>query len=263
MRVIAKGVLLTTFVLISAAASAQSADDIIEKGIVASGGREALAKLTSQATTGTMTVSTPGGEITGTIEVLNQAPNKVQTLITLDLSAVGAGTMTIDQRFDGTNGYATNSMQGETPVTSSQLDIWRNTIFPSPFLDYKERGTKIELTGKEKIGNTDVYALLITPAKGPTTRLWMDATTYQPVKSLTTVETAEMGPVEQTMALSDFRDVDGIKVPFKLVGSSSVQTFTVVVTKVEHNVNVDPARFAQEPADGRYARRSPMMVPIG
>ena len=50
------------------------------------------------------------------------------------------------------------------------------------------------------------------------------------------------------MALSDFRDVDGIKVPFKLVGSSSVQTFTVVVTKVEHNVNVDPARFAKPAA---------------
>src|SRR5688572_13919690 len=139
MRVIAKGVLLTTFVLVSAAASAQTADEIIEKSIVASGGREALAKVTSQATAGTMTVSTPGGEISGTIEVLNQAPNKSQTVITLDLSAMGAGKMTIDQRFDGTSGYSSNSMQGETPVTSSQLDTWRNAIFPSPFLDYKER----------------------------------------------------------------------------------------------------------------------------
>jgi len=248
MRVIAKGVLLTAFVLMSAAASAQTADEIIEKGIVASGGREALAKVTSRATTGTMTVSTPGGDIPGTIEVLNQAPNKVQTVLKLDLSAMGAGMMTIEQRFDGTNGYATNSMQGETPLTSSQLDTWRNTIFPSPFLDYKERGTKIELTGKEKIGETDVYALLITPAKGPATRLWMDAATYQPVKSVTTVETAEVGPVEQTVVLSDFREVDGIKTPFKLVGSSAVQTFTIVVTKIEHNVTVDPARFAKPAA---------------
>ncbi len=180
MRVIAKGVLVTTFVLMGAAASAQTADDIIEKAIIAGGGREALAKVTSRATTGTMTVTTPGGDITGTIEVLNQAPNKVQTVITLDLSAVGAGTMTIEQRFDGTNGYATNSMQGDTTVTSSQVDMWRNAIFPSPFLDYKARGTKIELTGKEKMGDKDVYALLITPAKGPPTRLWMDATTYHP-----------------------------------------------------------------------------------
>jgi len=245
MRVIARGVLLTTFVLVGAAASAQTADDIIEKGIVAGGGREALAKVTSRVTTGTMTVTTPGGDVAGTIEVVNQAPNKTQTIITLDLSAMGAGKMTIDQRFDGTNGYASNSMQGETPVTSSQIDTQRNAIFPSPFLDYKERGTKIELTGKEKMGDTDAYLLLVTPAKGPTSRLWMDATTYLPVKTTTTVETAEVGTVEQTMVMSDFRQVDGITMPFKFVGSSAVQTFTVVVTKVEHNVNVDPARFAK------------------
>ena len=248
MRVIAKGVFLTAFVLMGARASAQTADDIIEKSIVASGGREALAKVTSRATTGTMTVSTPGGDISGTIEVLNQAPNKSQTVITLDLSAMGAGKMTIDQRFDGTNGYATNSMQGETPVTSGQLDTWRNAIFPSPFLDYKARGTKIELTGKEKLEDKDVYALLITPAQGPTTRVWMDATTYQPVKTVTSVETAEVGTFEQTTLMSDFREVDGLKLPFKLVGSSPIQTFTVVVTKVEHNVTVDEARFVKPAA---------------
>jgi len=245
MRVIARGVLLTTFVLVGAAASAQTADDIIEKGIVAGGGREALAKVTSRVTTGTMTVTTPGGDVAGTIEVLNQAPNKTQTIITLDLSAMGAGKMTIDQRFDGTNGYASNSMQGETPVTSSQIDTQRNAIFPSPFLDYKERGTKIALTGKEKIEDKDAYVLLVTPAKGPASRLWVDATTYLPVKTTTTVETAEVGTVEQTILLSDFRQVDGLTVPFKVVGSSAIQTFTVVVTKVEHNVNVDPARFAK------------------
>ena len=97
-------------------------------------------------------------------------------------------------------------MQGETPVTNSLLDTWRNAIFPSPFLDYKERGTKIELTGKEKLEDKDVYALLITPAKGPATRLWMDASTYQPVKTVTTVETAEVGTFEQTTVMSDFRE---------------------------------------------------------
>ena len=115
MRVIAKGVSVTTFVLMGAAVSAQTADELIEKAIVASGGREALAKVTSRATTGTMTATSPGGDITGTIEVLNQAPNKAQTVITLDLSAMGAGTMTIDQRFDGTNGYARTACRARRP----------------------------------------------------------------------------------------------------------------------------------------------------
>jgi outer membrane lipoprotein-sorting protein len=222
MRVITRGVLLAAFALISTAASAQTADEIIEKAVVASGGRDK-----------------------GTIAVLNQSPNKMNTVVTLDLSTVGAGSMTIEQRFDGTDGWATNSMQGETVLTSSQLDTWRNAIFPSPFLDYKARGTKIELTGKDNVGGNDAYALLMTPAKGPTSRLWIDAKTYQPVKSVTTVETAETGPLEHTVVLSDFREVDGVKVPFKFVGSSAAQTFTIDVTKVEHNVQADPARFAK------------------
>jgi len=248
MPMITKGAALIAFVLTSAVVSAQTVDEVVEKAIVASGGREALAKVTSRLTTGTMTVSTPGGEVNGALEVLNQAPNKLQTVIKLDLSAMGAGTMTIEQRFDGTDGWATNSMQGDTPVTQSQLDTWRNAIFPSPLVDYKARGTKVELTGKEKVGDADAYALLMTPAKGATTRVWIDATTYQPVKSTTTIDTPETGPLEQTVLLSDFRDVDGLKVPFKLVGSSTMQTFTVVTTKVEHNVNVDPARFVKPAA---------------
>lgn len=245
MRVIASAALLATFALVATTASAQPVEEIIEKAIAASGGREALAKVTSREVTGTMTLTTPGGDVAGTIAVLNQAPNKMHTVITLDLSAAGAGTMTVDQRFDGTNGFATNTMQGDTPVTSSQLDTWRNAIFPSPLLDYKARNTKIELTGKDKIGDDEAYVLLVTPQKGPPSRIWVDARTYHQVKAVSTIEVPDAGMVEQAITLSDFRQVDGVQVPFKFVGSSAAQSFTVVVTKVEHNVKVDPSRFAR------------------
>ena len=88
------------------AAAAQTADEIVEKHLAAVGGRDALSKLTSRVMTGTITISTPGGEFSGPIQVMNQAPNKVRTLINLDLSAVGVGKMTVDQRFDGVTGYA-------------------------------------------------------------------------------------------------------------------------------------------------------------
>jgi hypothetical protein len=52
----------------AASAQAQTVDEIIEKSLAASGGREALGKLTSRTITGTMTVSSPGGEFSGTIE---------------------------------------------------------------------------------------------------------------------------------------------------------------------------------------------------
>jgi hypothetical protein len=43
----------------------------------------------------------------------------------------------------------------------------------------------------------------------------------------------------------DFRAVDGVKVAFKLKSSSPVQTFSMQLTKVEHNVAIDDALFAK------------------
>ncbi len=148
----------------TALASAQTADEVIEKHLAAIGGRAALAKLKSRSMTGTIALSTPVGELSGPVEIINQAPNKARTLIKLDLSAVGAGEMTVDQRFDGTAGIVLDSMQGNRDIGGEQLESMRNATFPSPFLDYKERGVTVELGAKEKVGARDAF-LLTTKAE--------------------------------------------------------------------------------------------------
>jgi len=245
MRFIQIPLLLATLVLTSTAATAQTADELAEKSLTAIGGRAALGKIKSRQMTGKMAISTENGDIPGTIEAINQAPNKMHRLITLDLSAMGAGSATIEQRFDGTTGYQIDSMRGDSALSASQTDNLKNAIFPSPLLDYKERGTKIVLGGKEKLADRDVYALSITPASGPVTRLFIDASTYLPVRAIVTIDLPEVGSQEQTTDFSDYRDVDGVKVPFVIKGSSPIQTFTITVTQVKHNVEVDPAMFSK------------------
>lgn len=240
------GVLLAALVLGGGVARAQTADDVVDKTIAALGGREKLATLTSRHTTGKITVSTPAGELPGTIEIFNQAPNFVRTLLNIDLSSVGAGAMTVDQRFDGTTGWALDSMQGPRDITGDQLANMKNAEFPTPLLRYKEKGTKIALTGKEKAGDKDAFALSVTPASGPASRVLVDAESYLPVRVIVTLDVPEVGKVEQTSELSDYREVDGVKVPFAIRNTSSVQTVTVKVDKVEHNVTLDPAMFRKQ-----------------
>lgn len=229
-------------------ASAQSVDDIIEKSLTAQGGRAALGKITSRSIKGNIVVTSPAGDLPGTIEILNQAPNKVRTLISLDLTAVGAGSLTVDQRFDGTNGFSMDSMRGDSEITGGRLEMLRNNSFPTPFLNYKDRGMKIVLAGKEKVGDKDAYVLSITPATGPASRTWIDAESYLPVKAASTVDAPETGPLEQTTEFSDFREVDGVKVPFAVHSTSAVQSFTVKVTAVEQNLKIDPALFVKPAA---------------
>lgn len=247
MRVISTVCLLLSLVFgAGSVATAQSADEVVDKTLAALGGREALSKLTSRHTAGKITVSTPGGDLPGTIEIYNQAPNLVRTLLNIDLSALGAGTMTLDQRFDGTTGSAVDSMQGPREITGDQLANMKNADFPTPLLRYKERGTKIELAGKDKVADKDAFVLSITPQAGPASRVFVDATSYLPVRLIITLDAPEVGKVEQTTDLSDYRDVDGIKVPFGIRNSSAVQTVTVKIDKVEHNVTVDPAMFRKQ-----------------
>ena len=173
-------VLLTLFLGCVQLAAAQTADEIIGKHLAALGGRTALNNLKSRSLKGTISVSTPVGDITGPIEILNQVPNKSRTFIQLDLSGVGLGKVIQDQRFDGTSGYVVDTMQGNRDITGDQLEAMRNAQFPSPLLNYKEMGATVELAGKEKAGDRDAYVLVGKPKAGPAVRQYIDAETYLP-----------------------------------------------------------------------------------
>src|SRR5262245_55444623 len=125
-------VLSALCVLVPALVRAQTADDIVEKALTAMGGRAALGKLTSRSSTGTISIATPNGDITGTIELYNKAPNKSRTLVKIDLSSLGLGQVVQDQRFDGTVGYAIDSMNGNRDITGDQLEAMRSSTFPTP-----------------------------------------------------------------------------------------------------------------------------------
>src|SRR5262245_28491971 len=173
-------------------ASAQTADEIIEKYLNAIGGRAALSKIKSRHVTGTATFSSPAGDLPGTIEVFNQAPNKSRTLLKLDLSVAGMGTATVDQRFDGESAFVSDTLQGNRDITGNQLENLKNGIFPSPFLNYKERGATAEFVRKEQIGGRDTFVLLLKPKIGSTVQFFIDAESSLLVKTIVVVNMPQL-----------------------------------------------------------------------
>ncbi len=228
-------------------AHAQTVDDVVEKHLAALGGRDALGKVTSRKSTGTVTISTPGGPVSGSIEAYAKAPNKTRAYMKLDLSTLGAGEVTVEQRFDGTVGYALNSMQGDAEITGDQLENMRNNLFPSSLLHYKEAGTKVELLPKEKVGDRDAFVLRLTPRTGPVVRTYVDAETWLILRNVVKVNTPQMGgDIESTSDFTDYRTVDGVKVPFQITNVNSMQSVTIKFDKVEDNVAIDDAMFGKK-----------------
>ena len=232
---------------LSTIASAQTAEEIVAKYLDALGGRATLAKLESRHVVGTVALTTPAGAVPGTAEVFSQAPNKSRTLLKIDLSAFGQGELTMDQRFDGESAVAIDSRQGGRDITGAQLDNLRNTAFPSPFLNYKERGATLEYVRKEPLTDGEAYLVRLKPKTGSVVQCFFDTKTYLLVKMVMSVSVPQLGgaEIEQTTEMLDYRDQDGTKVPFLMKTSSKVQTYSITVTKAEHNIKIDPGIFVK------------------
>jgi hypothetical protein len=115
--------------------------------------------------------------------------------------------------------------------------------FDSPLLDYKAKGSTVELVGTENIGDTKVYHLKLTTKSGMVQHYFLDAATGLEKQTAVTIE---QGPqlVKVVTDLSDYRDVDGINVPFivkQTVNGTPASTLTVA--KVEFNTPIDETLF--------------------
>ena len=239
---LAVAAILLTFAQV---ASAQTADEVIEKSITAMGGRAALEKIKSRVMTGELTIGTPAGEIAGTVEMYGAVPNKQRTVIKADLTQFGAGQLVLDQRFDGTNGYAMDTMQGNRDITGNQLDNMKAQSFPHPFLNYKAMGSSAKLGAKEQIEGRDMFVLTVEPTVGSPIKQFIDAETYLPMRTMLTTDMPQIGKIEQSIDVSDFRDIDGVKVPFKIRLSNPQNVIAMTFTKVENNAAIDEKMFVK------------------
>jgi zinc protease len=225
---------------------AQTPDEIVEKHLSAVGGRAALSRLTSRLMSGSVTLTTPIGPISGTAEVYMKSPNKMRTLIKLNGSAFGIPEILNDQRFDGVSGYVIDSIQGNRDLAGPLLDGMRNQVFPSLLLNYGDRGVTVALAGREKVGDKEAYVLVLTPKTGPAIRAFIDVQSMMLVKTAVTANVPEAGgDIEQINEFSDFREVDGVKVPFATRTVTPLQSVTATIKEVKHNIEIDDSSFSK------------------
>jgi hypothetical protein len=221
-----------------AAAKATTADptvdQILDKFEQAVGGRQALEKITSRVTTGTFEISAMG--LKGEIEIYVKAPNK--TLTIQNLSGVGE----IRDGYDGKIAWSQNPMMGLREKSGAELAaIARASDIHAP-IKTRQLYSKLELKGKEKVGNRETYVILATPAEGPPVKMYFDTQTGLMARTDTDVDTPQ-GQFHIETTVDDYRDVDGVKIAFTMRQDSSVASAVIKLTEVKHNVAIDDAKF--------------------
>jgi outer membrane lipoprotein-sorting protein len=179
--------------------------------------------------------------VQGDFQMLTTAkrPNMVRREITLP------GGQKAITGFDGTVVWMQQGNGPAQELKGPAADTAKNeSEFDSIFLDYKAKGTVIELIGKDTVNGRPCYHLRVVRKTGTAQQYYIDAETG--LESKITAElgadTGQKGTIETE--LSDYRTVDGRVVPFKVRQLvNGVQAAQITFDTVEFNVSVDDAIF--------------------
>jgi len=214
--------------------SLPSLDEIVAKYEKAVGGKAAFEKLTSRVSKGTLALGGMGS--TGNTEIFQKAPNKMVTIT--DIPGFGV----VSSGVDGTVAWLDTPQSGTQELTGDAgAASKRGAGFYGP-VRLKEDYPKMVVKGKESFESHDVYVVQATPAEGAAETLSFSADSGLLVRSQTQIN-GPQGTVDIDTRLSDYREVDGVKLPFTIDQERSDFSFTINITEVKHNVVIDDAKF--------------------
>ena len=226
------------------AQTAPSVDDLVAKHIAAVGGADKLKAIKTAKITATTSMG--GMELTTTVYVKRPALARSET------SVQGNN---IVQVFDGKQSWSINPFMGSEPSyasedESNQAREEAESQIDGHLVDYKAKGSTIELQGKEDVEGSPAYKLKITTKSGNVIYDYLDAETYLETKRVATIK--RMGQqVEATTLFTNFKPVAGVLMPHQMDQSANTPQGAVniktTMQKIEVNVPIDDAIF-QMPA---------------
>ena len=250
--------------ILSASAQAQNLTvaDIVAKHFEAIGGRAALAKLKSRVAAGTVQME---NEPAANMAIMSEMPNRVSAVFVFE-------KYDLHMSFDGKESIVRPippRMFGPFVNKYQQMlasGLMFNSISLYNLLAAGE-GAKLEAKGMKTIRDRQAYVVEMKTANGLSARLFFDAETFMWIRTeygkvtiqkpmgQFTNDVVNRGQDDITadfyFETSDFREVDGVKLPFKFeqtlttpyVQQKTVGKITGTITEYQHNIPIDPKMF--------------------
>lgn len=234
--------------IVQQAANAPTADQILEKYIQALGGASRLAGLRSFAGKGTSVAYGVEAE-KRPMEIFAKAPNQRATIV----HAEDGDTITIS---DGQSGWiaAPNLPVPVLPLTGGDLAGARldaSLSFPAAV---KQALTRWRMGVPAEIEERQVQVLQGTGGGEAFATLYFDSESGLLVRQLRYAN-SPVGRMPTQIDYSDYREVAGVKMPFRWTVTWLDGRETFDLSEVQANAPVDPARFTKPaPPRNRAAR---------
>jgi hypothetical protein len=212
---------------------------ILEKYVQALGGKAALNRLTTRVIKGRYEASL-GAE--GTLQIFAKAPNKSLTVTTLP--QVGE----VREGFDGTTAWRQDGQSKPREKTGAELANVKLEADFSRSLKLAQLYPSLRLVGIEKVGERPAYLLDAATAEGNPEKLAFDVESGLLLKRVTQRE-SPLGKLVIETFYEDYREVDGVKIPFLTRRVTSAASSTLTYEEVKHNLPVEDKIFQKPPVE--------------
>jgi outer membrane lipoprotein-sorting protein len=153
------------------------------------------------------------------------------------------------QVFDGQAGWSVVPWSGSSDPQEMTADeikgMKEQADFEGSLFNWKEKGHKVELLGKEDMEGSRVFVIKVSLADENVETYYLDDEDYVPikVKSITKIQGNE---TESEALPSNYKDVNGAMMPFSIENKYKGQTVShVVIDKYEINLDVDDSLFVK------------------
>ncbi|HEX5386620.1 MAG TPA: hypothetical protein VFW66_07985 [Gemmatimonadales bacterium] len=233
-------------------ASAQTADDVVERAVAARGGADRIKAMHSQRLSGKIAYD---GDAPGPFMVEMERPGRMREQVTRQ------GT-TVVRTTDGKSGWVLDpsSRSSEAhPIDGDELKSMAGSAdFEGPLVDYKAKGNSVALEGKEHVDGHDAFKLKITLPDSSVRYDYIDSRTFLEVRRDETVRRNGQDVVVESH-FREYRSVNGVMVPFDIESGAqgSRHKRRILLDDVDINAHIADADFGKPPR----ARPSPPPTP--
>ncbi len=198
------------------------AEELLARFVEASGGRAALTKHTTRLTSGT---ETDGEGASESLETGTEGGKPVKSV----------------QAFDGKTFWMQHGERKPNPIWLPITEVMRRDAeFATPLELLADKDARVR--GLEKNGARQAWVVEAKTPDGLRERLWFDGGTGLLVHRAVTVETY-LGRLVFAVDYDDYRDVDGVKMPFVCRWSQPGHGWTETVKEVKNDVDAPDDRF--------------------
>jgi len=213
-----------------------TAQEVLDKYVKAIGGRDAMTKIKSWKSTGTVELAPMG--VSGTVESISAAPGRSLTKMNL------AGLGEFVEGFDGTTAWSVNPIQGNREKTGAELAQTKLTNIFNRDLNLEKYYSKLTVKGIEKVGDKDAYVVTGQAEGLPETTFFFDTNSGLLLRTDSTVVSPEGQQPVKTF-IDEMKTFDGVMLPTKVRTVLPAIEIRLSISDYKSNAPIEDAVFSK------------------